>query len=146
MRMIRWEPFRDLDHVFDHFFADAYRRFPREAGDPAANGWAPLADVSETAGEYLIKAELPEVRKEDVKVTIEDGVITISGERKYEKEHKDEKTHRMESFYGQFSRSFSVPENVDVEAIRAEAKDGILKVRLPKRTPDRPKSMQVEVS
>ena len=149
MAMVRWTPFEGIDDLFNRMvpgLARSGQRLGLGEGGRMVVEWSPSADISETEKEYLIRAELPGVKKEDVKVTIEDGVITISGERKYEKEHKDEKTHRVESFYGQFSRSFSVPDNVDVEAIRAEAKDGILKVRLPKRTPDRPKSMQVEVS
>ena len=145
MRVIRWEPFRDLDHVFDRFFADAYHRFPREAGDPAANGWAPLADVSETAGEYLIKAELPEVRKEDVKVTVENGVLTLSGERKFEKEEKDKRYHRIERAYGSFTRSFSVPDDADDSKVSAEFKDGVLTVRLVKSEKSRPKAIDVKV-
>ena len=145
MSLIRFEPFKDLEDLFSRY-SPVVGRVARLPGEGEAAQWRPAANISETDREFLIKAELPEVRKEDVKVTIEDGEITIAGERRYETEHKDEKTHRVESFYGQFSRSFSVPDNVDVEAIRAEAKDGILKVRLPKKTPDRPKSMQVEVS
>ena len=145
MSLIRFEPLKEFEDLFSRY-SPVFGRLPRVAGEGEPAQWRPAANISETDREFLIKAELPEVRKEDVKVTVENGVITISGERRYEKEHKDEKTHRVESFYGQFSRSFSVPENVDVEAIRAEAKDGVLKVRLPKKAPDRPKSLQVEVS
>lgn len=90
MRVIRWEPFRDVDEVFNRFVADTLRRWPTQAGNPAAETqaareWAPLADVCENAAEYVIKAELPEVRKEDVSITVQDGVLTLSGERKQEK-------------------------------------------------------------
>ena len=145
MSLIRFEPLKEFEDLFSRY-SPVFGRLPRLAGEAETAQWRPAANISETDREFLIKAELPEVRKEDVKVTVENGVITISGERKYEKEHKDEKTHRVESFYGQFARSFSVPDNVDVEAIRAEAKDGVLKVRLPKKAPDRPGSLQVEVS
>ena len=77
-------------------------------------------------------AELPEVKKEDVKVTLDDGVLTITGERRREKEHKAENEIRVESFYGAFSRSFSLPENIDAKGIQAESKDGVLRVRIPK--------------
>lgn len=145
MSLIRFEPFKDFEDLFARY-SPAFGRLVRQTGDADTAQWRPAANIAETEREFVIKAELPEVRKEDVKVTIENGVITIAGERKYEKEHKDEKTHRVESFYGQFSRSFSMPENVDVDAIRAEVKDGVLKVRLPKKAEDRPKSLQVEVS
>ena len=86
MRVIKWEPFRDVDDVFDRFFAETLRRWPRAgATGQQAKEWAPMADVSETDGEYIIKAELPEVRKEDVNITVQDGVLTLSGERKQEK-------------------------------------------------------------
>lgn len=144
MSLLRFEPFKDFEDLFARY-TPLFGRLPRQAGEGEAVQWRPAANITETAQEFVIKAELPEVRKEDVKVTIDNGVITIAGERRHEKEHKDEKVHRVESFYGQFSRSFSLPENVDVDAIRAEAKDGVLKVRLPKKTPDKPKSLQVEV-
>ena len=92
MRVIKWEPFRDVDDVFDRFFAETMRRWPRQATENrAALDWAPAADVSETEVEYLIKADLPEVRKEDVSITVQDGVLTLSGERKQEKREESEK-------------------------------------------------------
>jgi HSP20 family protein len=145
MSLIRFEPLKEFDDLFTRY-SPLLGRWPREAAAGGeATQWRPVANIAETDGEFVIKAELPEVKKEDVKVTVENGVITISGERKYEQEHKDEKTHRIESYYGQFSRSFSVPESVDVAAIRAETKDGVLKVRLPKKAPDRPKALEVRV-
>src|ERR1039458_4907335 len=94
--------------------------------------WAPSADISETDKEYLIRAELPAVKKEDVKVSYEDGVITIKGERKQQKDEKTEKFHRVESFYGSFERRFSLPDNVDADKIHCESKDGIVTVHIPK--------------
>jgi len=146
MRVIKWEPFRDVDDVFDRFFADAFRRFPRQAaeGRPALD-WAPLADVSETEGEYLIKAELPEVRKEDVNVTVLDGVLTLSGERKQEKRSDGEKLHRVERQYGAFVRRFALPENADEQAIRAESRDGIIVIHVPKHKVVEPQPRQIQV-
>jgi HSP20 family protein len=146
MRVIKWEPFRDVDDVFDRFFADAFRRFPRQAaeGRPALD-WAPLADVSETEGEYLIKAELPEVRKEDVNVTVLDGVLTLSGERKQEKRTDGEKLHRVERQYGAFVRRFALPENADEQAIRAESKDGVIVIHVPKHKVVEPQPRQIQV-
>ncbi|MFO1408001.1 MAG: Hsp20/alpha crystallin family protein [Steroidobacteraceae bacterium] len=146
MRVIRWEPFRDMDDVFDRFFADAFRRFPREAGAPqAAFDWAPLADVSETAGEYLIKAELPEVRKEDVKVTVQDGVLTLAGERRQEKREDAEKLHRVERRYGAFERRFALPEDADEGSISAESRDGVLVIRVPKHKVVQPEPRQIQI-
>lgn len=144
MNITRWEPFREFEDMFRQyspFFSHSVRRFE---GDEAS--WRPLADISETDAEYVIKAELPEVKKEDVKVTFDHGVLTISGERRQEKKQKDESEIRVESFYGSFSRSFSLPDNVDAKAILAESKDGVLRVRIPKTTPAQPeKAIAIEV-
>ena len=147
MRVIHWEPFRDLDDIFDRFVADTLRRQARPAGQPNPTyDWAPVADVTESDAEYLIKAELPEVAKEDVKVTVDENVITISGERRKEAEQKDEKVHRIESFYGRFTRSFRLPEDADVTAIQAQSKDGVLKVRVPKTPAPKPRTVEVQVN
>ena len=143
MSIIRWEPFREVDEMlrqYSPFFSRGLRRTGGEAGE-----WTPVADISETDKDYVIKAELPEVKKEDVKVMLDNGVITISGERRHEKEHKDANEIRIESFYGTFSRSFSLPENIDAQGIRAETKDGVLRVKIPKTQAAAPKTVSIEV-
>ena len=107
--------------------------------------WAPSADISETEKEYMIRAELPAVKKEDVQVTYEDGIITIKGERKQQKDEKGEKFHRTETFYGSFERSFSLPDNVNSDAIRCESKDGILTLHVPKTEVVKNKPKQITV-
>jgi HSP20 family protein len=108
--------------------------------------WVPLVDVTETPKEYVIKAELPEIKKEDVKVAIEDGVLTIQGERKTEKEEKDRKVHRIERSYGKFLRSFSVPADVDDKKVLAEFKEGVLVVSIPKAETAKPRVIDVKVA
>jgi len=107
--------------------------------------WAPLVDIVEDDKEYLIKAELPEVRKEDVKVTVEGGTLTISGERKSEKEEKGRKFRRIERYYGRFERSFSVPDDADDSKVAADFRDGVLRVHLAKSEKARPKQIEVNV-
>jgi HSP20 family protein len=145
MSLVTWNPFRELD--------DMMSRYSRLSGQDLTSGngrrvaeWRPAADIAETDKAYIIKAELPEVRKEDVDVTVHDGVITIRGERRYEKTDESEQQHRVESFYGQFSRSFSLPSDVDANGIHAESKDGVLRVYLPKVEAKQPKSIEVKVS
>lgn len=138
MNLTRWEPFREFDDMVRQyspffsapFFSRAMR--PLESDDVK---WRPVADISETDTEYLIKAELPEVKKEDVKVTFDQGMLTISGERRQESKEKNANDLRIESFYGSFSRSFALPDNVDPKNIQAESKDGVLRVRIPKTSP-----------
>lgn len=147
MSLIRWEPFKDADEMLRRLAGADFARWPRIA---AGNGeklveWSPAADISETDKEYVVKAELPGVKRDDVKVTQDDGVLTIEGERKYEKQDKDEKTHRVERFYGSFSRSFSLPEDADAKSIRAETKDGMLNVHIPKLKVEKPKAVQIKV-
>jgi len=146
MSLIKWQPFGEFDDAFARLMPSLFSRSSRinvENGGKFA--WAPSADISETDTEYLIRAELPAVRKEDVNVTLDDGMITIHGERKEEKETKDEKFHRLESFRGAFSRSFSVPDNIDEQAIRADSKDGVLTVHLPKSRLSPAKAVEVKV-
>ena len=107
--------------------------------------WAPAVDVIEDDKEYLIKVELPEVHKDDVKVTVENGNLTITGERKAEKEEKNRKYHRLERFYGRFERSFSVPTDADESKVNAEFKDGVLRVHLAKSEKALPKQIEVKV-
>lgn len=107
--------------------------------------WSPLVDITEDDKEYMVKAELPELKKEEVKVTVENGELTISGERKFEKEEKGRKYHRIERSYGSFMRSFTLPEGVNGEKVMADFKDGVLKVHLPKDEKVKPKTIEVMV-
>jgi HSP20 family protein len=107
--------------------------------------WAPLVDIVEDDKQYLIKAELPEVTKDDVKVTVQDGVLTITGERTLEKEEKGMKYHRVERAYGRFGRSFTVPDDADGNGVVAEYRDGVLKVHLPKSEKAKPKTIEVNI-
>ena len=148
MSIVRWEPFGEIDTMFNRLMPTMFGRWPKWATATNGDGmqWAPSANISETDKEYLIRAELPAVSKEDVKVTIDDGVITIEGERKQQKEDKSEKIHRVESFYGHFTRSFSLPDSADESAIRCESKDGVLTVHIPKvvNPKQEPKQIKVE--
>lgn len=147
MNIVSWTPFREMDDIFS--------RYNRLAGRLATNGgenesvmsmdWRPVADISESDNEYVIKAELPEVDRKDVQVSVDGGAVTISGERKMDKEEQDAKQHRVESFYGTFSRSFALPENADTDNITAKSKDGVIKVRIPKVEESQPKSIDIEI-
>jgi HSP20 family protein len=147
MSIVRWEPFGEIDSLFNRLMPSMLNRWPARFG--GSNGgtveWAPAADIGETEKEYLIRTELPAVKKEDVKVTVSDGMITIEGERKQQKEDKNEKLHRIESFYGHFTRSFSLPESVDENAIRCESKDGVLTVHIPKAQTQKQQPKQIKV-
>ena len=125
--------------------ADARVRRPDVDG-PFFADWAPPVDVQETDKEYLIKAELPEVKKEDVKVDVLDGVLTIEGERTQEKEEKGKKFHKVERSYGKFVRQFALPTEVDAAKVQAEFKDGMLNVHLPKTAVAKPKAIEVKVA
>ena len=145
----RWDPFRELDELQNRL-SSLFGRAPlRRNGDKdeaiTVAEWAPLVDIVEDDNEYVIKAELPEVKKEDVKVTVQDDVLTISGERTFEKEEKGRKYHRMERAYGSFARSFTLPEDADGEKVVAEFKHGVLTVHLPKSEKAKPKSIEVKI-
>ncbi|MCC7258482.1 MAG: Hsp20/alpha crystallin family protein [Gammaproteobacteria bacterium] len=147
MTLVNWSPFREFEDIFDRYNRLFSRSVPA-AGQGEAAGvvqWRPAANISETKDEYLIKAELPEVEKKDVEVTVHDGVITIRGERRFERTDDSEKQHRVESFYGTFARSFSLPADADEGRIHAESKDGVLKVRIPKTQVAKPKAIEIQV-
>jgi HSP20 family protein len=147
--MTRWDPFKDMDDLhrrLSSLFALTPRRTSDEKEHMTVAEWSPMVDITEDDKEYLIKAELPEVRKEDVKVTVENGVLTITGERKFEQEEKGKRYHRIERSYGSFARSFTVPDDADDTKVSAEFKDGVLVVRLAKNEKARPKSIEVKVS
>jgi len=147
MALIRWDPFADVDTLFNRLVPSGLAAWPRlgTSSSDKKLDWAPSADISETEKEYVIRAELPAVKKEDVEVTFDDGLITIKGERRQQKEDKSEKFHRVESFYGSFERSFSLPENVNGDAIHCDSKDGILTVHIPKSETQKRKPKQITV-
>jgi HSP20 family protein len=152
--LTRWEPFTTRWDAFkdweDRMAALSGRVPARKTGEQkeamTVAEWAPLVDISEDDKEYLIKAELPEVKKEDVKLTVNEGILTITGERKSEKEEKGKKFHRIERSYGSFMRSFTLPEDSDETKVAAEFKEGILKVHLPKSEQAKPKNIEVKIS
>jgi len=134
MQMTTWKPFQEMEDFFHHYSP----KFDLRASTLFDNNghnideWSPSADISETKKEYLVKAELPDVDKEDIHVAVHEGTLTIEGERKHHSEEKDETYHRIENIYGKFSRSFTLPTNVDESHIKAECKKGILRVHVPK--------------
>ncbi|OIR19867.1 spore protein SP21 [mine drainage metagenome] len=149
MNLIKWDPFRELEDVssrLNRMFGRSVARPETDSEMLAVADWMPSVDISETDAAYTIKGEIPGVKKEDVKVTIQDGMLTIQGERKMEKEEKGKKFHRVECSYGNFVRSFRVPDDADESAVKAEFKDGMLNVTLPKSAKAKPKSINVSVS
>jgi HSP20 family protein len=145
MSLVRWDPFADMDTFFNRLIPSGFARWPQLPDNGSKTEWAPSADISETEQEYVIRASLPAVKKEDVNVTVDGGMITIKGERKQQKEDKSEKYHRVESFYGAFERSFTLPENVNSDAIRCESKDGMLTVHIPKTEPQKASPKRISV-
>ena len=151
MAIVKWDPFRELEEMSDRLNRMIARPSVNPGGGQGkevmtAADWTPTVDISETEAEYAIKAELPEVKKEDVKVTVEDGVLTIQGERKQEKEEKGKKYHRIERSYGRFVRSFTLPDTVDEGKVRAEYADGVLNLHLPKSEKAKPKQIDVKIA
>jgi HSP20 family protein len=141
-----WDPFRELSEFQNRlgsFFGRAPMRREEEGG--MLSQWSPAVDIIEDDKEFLVKAELPEVKKEDVHVTVENGVLSVHGERKFEKEEKKQRYHRVERSYGTFTRSFSLPDGTDASKVRAEFKDGLLQVHLPKTESAKPKNIEVKV-
>ncbi len=143
-----WNPIREMEHAENRLSRLFGRSLIPFAGDEpfTASEWTPLVDVAEDDKEYTIKADLPEVRKEDVHVTIEDGSLRITGERKFEKEEKGRRYHRIERAYGKFERSFVLPEGAKTDKIKAEFKNGTLQVHLPKVPEIQAKAQEVPVS
>ena len=131
-----WTPFREMEDLQNRlssiFGRSAARHGGEEAGGTERVCWAPSVDITEDSKEFVIKAELPELRREEVSVTVEGGVLRLAGERKIEKEENGKKYHRVERQYGHFERSFKLPEEVDCEKVTAEFGEGILKVHLVK--------------
>lgn len=149
--LARWNPFRELEDVSEHLNNLFGRSLPSRIlqNEEQAFGisqWSPSVDIIETPQDFQVKAELPEVKKEDIHVNLTDGVLHIEGERKQEREEKDKKFHRIERFYGSFKRSFTIPANIDESKIRAEFKDGLLSIHLPKAEKNKPKGTEIKVS
>ena len=147
MNLIRFEPFRELEVMTDRLnrlFGTDLKQLPVQDGMLA--DWAPAVDVQETETEYLVKADLPDVKKDDVKVFVEQGILAVEGERKMEKDEKGKKFHRVERSYGKFVRRMAVPSDVDAQKVAADFKDGVLNVHLPKTPAAKPKTVDIKVS
>jgi HSP20 family protein len=143
-----WNPFRELDEVQNRlgsFFGGSLNRLGNGNGGLKLADWSPKVDIIEDDKEYLVKADLPEVKKEDVNVTLENGVLSISGERKSEKEEKNKRFHRIERSFGSFERTFTIPEDAETAKMKAEFKDGVLRVHVPKSPMAQPKKIDVKV-
>ena len=144
-----WNPVRELEEMQHRLGSLFGRRWPllRDGGEEefSVTEWSPPVDIAEDDKEYTVKAELPGMTKEDIKVTVEGGVLSITGERKVEKEEKDKKYHRIERSYGTFTRSFVLPERASTDKVNAEFKDGVLKVHLPKDEKAKPRSIEVKI-
>ena len=149
--LTRWNPLREMEdmqrRMSSLFDWSPFRRsnLTAEEENITVPEWAPLVDIAEDDREYLIKVELPEVHKDDVTVTVESGTLTISGERKAEKEQQGRRFHRVERYYGRFERSFSIPDDATADDVKAEFKDGVLRVHLAKSEKARPKQIEVKV-
>ena len=145
----KWDPFKELEDMtqrLNRLFSGPLARSEQSREPLTMADWAPSVDITESDDAYTIKAEIPEVKKEDVKVTMEDGRLTIQGERKQEKEEKGKRYHRVERAYGSFLRSFDMPDNVEEGKVKADFKDGMLMLTLPKSEKAKPKAVEVKIA
>ena len=147
-----WNPWKEMEELQSRLstaFGSALGKLPLRSDTEeklTVSSWSPLVDIAEDEKEYLIKAEIPEVQKNDLSVKVQDGVLTISGERKFEKEEKDKRYHRVERVYGNFTRSFTLPENADEAKVNAEFKDGVLLIHVGKTEKAKPKQIDVKIT
>ena len=149
MALIRWDPFRELytlQERMNRLFSEAARRSPVAEEEMVQGAWVPAVDIFETGDSIVIKAELPGLTKEDINLEVKENTLSIKGEKKFEKDVKEENYHRMERSYGAFRRAFSLPSTVQQDKVRAKFKDGILEVTLPKAEEAKPKQIKVDVS
>jgi HSP20 family protein len=149
MTLVRWtDPFREFAQLHDRInraFSDAYGR--QDDGLLTSGAWAPPVDIYQNGEhEVVLKAELPDMTREDIDITVDNGTLTIRGEKKFSTEVKEESFHRIERRYGTFSRSFSLPQTVDTGKVGAEYKNGVLTVRLPLREEAKPRQIKVDVA
>jgi HSP20 family protein len=144
MNMTVWDPIREMEALLDRYSRSPRKNMAGESSTFETGDWMPTVDISETDHDFLIRAELPGVDKENVHVTLDNGILTIKGEKKTET--KDEKWHRIECSYGSFVRSFTLPQNVATEKVEAGYKDGILNLTIPKLEIAKPKQIEVQVN
>ena len=145
MSLVKWDPWREIETMFD--------RYTRAVGMPRHGNqdmltygdWSPRADIFEDSENFVIKMEIPEVRREDVKVTVDNRILTIRGERRQEKEEKGKTFHRIERQFGTFIRNFNLPDNVDEQNIKATFRDGLLSLQIAKTEVTRPRAIEVHV-
>jgi HSP20 family protein len=149
-KVTTWNPLREMDEAQNRFNPFFLAGFPNRMGSDEIHSltvadWSPEVDISQDDHEYLLKADLPEMKKDDVRVTVEDGILSVSGERKSVKEDQKKKFHRIERSFGNFRRSFTLPEDADSTKVTAEFRDGVLKVHLPTTAIARSKAIEVKV-
>lgn len=145
MKLVRWDPFQELVNINNRLSRTLGEAYPGVTED-SFGAWAPPVDIFEKNDHLVIRAEIPGVKKEDMDVRIENGVLTLHGERKHETEVKEENSYRMERVYGTFTRSFSLPTTVDPTKVAATYKDGVLEVTVPKVETAKPKKVEIKAA
>ena len=140
MTIVRWDPFRDITSLRDEMNRLFSRTLGETAGGPA---WSPAIDVIEQADAIVVKAELPGMKPEDIDIEVDDNVLTIKGERRFEEKVEDGRYYRLERSYGQFSRSLGLPQGVRADEISASFENGVLEVRVPKAEEVKPRKITV---
>lgn len=149
MALIRWDPFREITSLqerMNRLFSDVRLRTPFGEEEITQGAWIPAVDIYETNDAIVLKAELPGIPKEDIFIEVKDNTLTLKGEKKFEREVKEENYHRVERSYGSFQRAFTLPGTVQQDRVRAKFKEGILEITLPKLEQAKPKQIKVEVS
>ena len=149
MSIVRWEPFRDLVSTQDRFnqlFNDTFSRAFGDQQEVSPRAWVPPVDIYETGDSLVLKAELPGINPDDVEIRVEDSTLYLKGERKFEKEVKEENLHRVERSYGTFTRSFALPNSIDADKVKAEYQNGILTLTMAKREEAKPRSIKINVA
>ncbi len=150
-KVTTWNPLREMEQAQNRLNRIFSGGFPNRIGSDeipsmAVADWSPEVDISEDDQGYLLKADLPEMKKDDVRVTVEKGILSVSGERKNEKEDQKKKFHRIELSFGTFRRSFTLPEDADSTKVTADLRDGVLRVHLPTARAAKSKATQVKVA
>ncbi len=146
MTLVRWSPWREtvtMQNFFNRFFDDSYTRAEFNNGEIEMTNWQPMVDIYDRDEEIVIKAELPGLEKKDITIDVKDRILTLKGERTYDNETEGDKYYRRERAYGKFERSFTLPDGLDPEKIKADYKDGLLSVEIPKSEKEKPKQITI---